>query len=673
MTPGEIVVSGGLWLALPIALAAGLLSFLSPCVLPLVPGYLGYVSGVARDDARRRSRMVAGVGALHRRVHAWSSSLFFVLAGTFGVFFLQYRDLLLRIGGVRDHPARARLHRAGHLAAAHHQAALAAAHRAARRAAARRRVRPRLDAVHRPDARGGQLPRRSTAATPAARCCIGLFYCLGLGIPFLLVALGFGWVGGSIAWVKRHIRAINIAGGVLLIAIGVLMVTRRLDLADVEPRGGDRGLWHRALTGPPITSTTTRRSAGRPPAAARPASATLRFFWRQLTSMRTALFLLLLLALAAVPGSLVPQRTSDPNGVLQFEQNDPETFEVLDNLGLFSTFTSPWFSAIYLLLFISLVGCVIPRTKHHFDAMRAPPAEDPRPARAAGRLHVARRPQVDAGVAIDEAAKLLKRQGYRVERYGDERVSAERGYLRETGNLVFHTALVGMLLTVGIGGGFGYTGQRVLVEGEPFTNVLASYDSFNPGRFFDETVLEPYSMRLDDFEAHYELDVHDRRLAPAGLHGEPQHPHARRRLDPGIPQGQLAAHGRRHRRLPARQRLRPGDHGARPRRRRRVQRTGAVPAARRQPAQPRRRQGARRPRPSRSRCTGFFYPDPIQLDDGTYTSFSPIDHGESLLTLVRLHRRPRPRRRRRRQRVHARPDRPDAARRAATGRRRRSS
>src|SRR4249920_3051673 len=93
-----------------------------------------------------------------------------------------------------------------------------------------------------------------------------------------------------------------------------------------------------------------------------------RFLWRQLTSMRTALFLLLLLALAAVPGSLVPQRTSDPNGVLQFEQNDPETFKVLDSLGLFSTFASPWFSAIYLLLFISLVGCIIPRTKHHFDA-----------------------------------------------------------------------------------------------------------------------------------------------------------------------------------------------------------------------------------------------------------------------------------------------------------------
>ena len=78
----------------------------------------------------------------------------------------------------------------------------------------------------------------------------------------------------------------------------------------------------------------------------------LRFLWRQLTSMRTALILLLLLALAAVPGSLVPQRTSDPNGVVQYQQQNPEGFKILDALGVFSTFSSPWFSAIYMLLFV---------------------------------------------------------------------------------------------------------------------------------------------------------------------------------------------------------------------------------------------------------------------------------------------------------------------------------
>jgi cytochrome c-type biogenesis protein len=223
VNPGEIVVSGGLWLAVPIALAAGLLSFLSPCVLPLVPGYLGYVSGVARDDARRRSRMVAGA-ALFIAGFTAVFMLFFVLAGTFGVFFVQYRDLLLRIGGVLiilmgvvfigqvtvlQRTIKPRWQpRTGLLGAPLLGIVFAVGWTPC--------IGPTLAAVGFLGAEGGNLPRA---------LLLGLFYCLGLGIPFLLVALGFGWVGGSIAWVKRHIRAINIAGGVLLIVIGVLMVS----------------------------------------------------------------------------------------------------------------------------------------------------------------------------------------------------------------------------------------------------------------------------------------------------------------------------------------------------------------------------------------------------------------------------------------------------------------
>ena len=230
----------------------------------------------------------------------------------------------------------------------------------------------------------------------------------------------------------------------------------------------------------------------------------LRFAWRQLTSMRTALLLLLLLALAAIPGSLVPQITSDPNGVIQYKRDNPGIAPVLDALGVFSTYSSVWFSAIYLLLFISLIGCVIPRTKHHWDAMRARPPKTPaRLERLPGFL--SEPTGADAETAIAEAERMLKRQGYRVERYGDS-VSAERGYLRETGNLVFHTALIGVLVAVGVGGGWGYTGQRVLVEGSAFANVLAGYDSFNPGRFFDESQLAPYSIALDDLEAVYEQE-----------------------------------------------------------------------------------------------------------------------------------------------------------------------
>jgi cytochrome c biogenesis protein len=207
----------------------------------------------------------------------------------------------------------------------------------------------------------------------------------------------------------------------------------------------------------------------------------LRFFWRVLTSMRTALFLLLLLAIAAIPGSLVPQVSSDPNGVVQYRAANPELSAVLDALGVFSTYTSVWFSAIYLLLFVSLIGCVIPRTKHHLQALRSRPPKTPaRLARLEG--FTTRETTADAATAV----------------------STERGYFRETGNLVFHTALIGVLVAVGVGGGFGYTGQRVVVEGYAFANTLASYDSFNPGRFFRESDLVPYSIALESFEAVYE-------------------------------------------------------------------------------------------------------------------------------------------------------------------------
>lgn len=262
----------------------------------------------------------------------------------------------------------------------------------------------------------------------------------------------------------------------------------------------------------------------------------LRFAWRQLTSMRTALLLLLLLAIAAIPGSLVPQRSSDPNGVVQYFADNPDLAPVLDSFQMFDVYTSVWFSAIYLLLFISLIGCIVPRTKHHFQALRARPPKTP--ARMSRLPAHTERPLVPAGrgvaeprletspadgvstsststaaeAAIERAAADLKKAGYRVERYdvrGAPSVSAERGYLRETGNLVFHAALVGVLVAVGIGGGFGFQGQRVIVEGQSFVNTLAAYDSFNPGRFFDDTSLTPYRLTLDELEAVYETENRD--------------------------------------------------------------------------------------------------------------------------------------------------------------------
>lgn len=256
----------------------------------------------------------------------------------------------------------------------------------------------------------------------------------------------------------------------------------------------------------------------------------LRWFWRQLTSMRVALILLLLLAVATIPGSLVPQRAADPNGVLQYQQDHPDLFKVLDAFPIqaFDVYSSVWFSAIYLLLFISLIGCVLPRIAHHWKALRGTPPRTPaRLQRMAGYSEqrisnpqaTPEERQEFAERAILEAEKLLRSQHYRVEiqrakssrrspSAGAEEisVSAERGYLRETGNLLFHIALVGVLVSVALGGMFSFNGQRVLVEGQSFVNQLIDYDSANSGTYFSPSKLEPFSMKLNDFEVDYITD-----------------------------------------------------------------------------------------------------------------------------------------------------------------------
>ncbi|MGB4136188.1 MAG: cytochrome c biogenesis protein ResB [Microbacterium sp.] len=238
----------------------------------------------------------------------------------------------------------------------------------------------------------------------------------------------------------------------------------------------------------------------------------LRWAWRQLTSMRVALVLLLVLAIAAIPGSIFPQRTADPNGVVKWKADNPDLFPVVDRLSLFDVYTSPWFSAIYLLLFLSLIGCIIPRIRHHLKALRAAP---PRTPARLSRLDDHRErvwdapadQRAEAARAIDVAQKQLRALGYRVARYDRGpvfSVSAERGYLRETGNLIFHIALVGVLIAVGLGGSFGYTGQRVVIEGGPFVNTPMDYSSLNRGRFVSEASMPPYRVTLDSFDVTYQ-------------------------------------------------------------------------------------------------------------------------------------------------------------------------
>ena len=246
----------------------------------------------------------------------------------------------------------------------------------------------------------------------------------------------------------------------------------------------------------------------------------LRWIWRQLTSMRTALILLLLLAAAAVPGSVFPQRSADPNGVTAYFDANPVIAPILDKIQLFDVYTSAWFSAIYILLFTSLIGCVLPRTAAHARALRLPPVETPRNLkRMPAYKAVALSAKKSQDVLLANAQTLLKKQGYRVALQGSGvtgSVSAERGYLRETGNLVFHLSLIGVLIAVGVGGGLSYSGQRVLVEGESFVNNLAGYDSFAPGTFFNESQLVPFSVRLDKFEVDFYRDKTLKNQANAG-------------------------------------------------------------------------------------------------------------------------------------------------------------
>ncbi|MGC0236512.1 cytochrome c biogenesis protein ResB [Arthrobacter sp. SD76] len=239
----------------------------------------------------------------------------------------------------------------------------------------------------------------------------------------------------------------------------------------------------------------------------------LRWAWTQLTSMRTALFLLLLLAVAAVPGSLFPQRPANPAVVTQYIKDNPDYGKLLDSLQLYDVYSSAWFSAIYLLLFISLIGCVVPRAIAHYKAMRSQPPRTPKRLSRLpeyGTLVIPASAGIPASDAIHGAAGVLRKRGYRVEVRDDDgarpSLGAERGFLKEVGNLVFHTSLIGVLVSVAIGGLFGYSGQRILVEGDTFVNTLVGYDQFNPGTNFQSSQLQPYSIQLDKFDITFDRE-----------------------------------------------------------------------------------------------------------------------------------------------------------------------
>lgn len=235
-----------------------------------------------------------------------------------------------------------------------------------------------------------------------------------------------------------------------------------------------------------------------------PVAETLRWAWGQLTSMRTALLLLFLLAVAAIPGSIIPQRNTEPIEVMDFKDRNPGWDRILEPLGFYDIYTSAVFSAVYLLLFASLIGCIIPRVGKYWAAVRKPP---PRLPARVERLPVVMTGSVlPIGVsrdALDRAATWLRSKRYRIRRT-DEGISAERGHLREAGNLVFHLSLVAVLAGLAWSNLWGFSGSAIVVEGRGFSNVITQYDDFNAGGMLDTDLLERFSVRIDEFHAEFE-------------------------------------------------------------------------------------------------------------------------------------------------------------------------
>ncbi len=225
-----------------------------------------------------------------------------------------------------------------------------------------------------------------------------------------------------------------------------------------------------------------------------------RFAWRQLTSMSTALILLLMLGIAAIPGSLLPQRTQNPIHVTRYFKDSPELAKWMDRFWLFDVYGSPWFSAIYILLFVSLIGCVLPRTIEHFQGARALPPATPKNL---SRLEHYQRWETN-GTELDAARAWFKKNRFRVLDSGGS-ISAEKGFTRETGNLFFHLALILILVGISVSSLFGMRGEAIINVGERFINNPTSYDSLTYGKLYGDSDLPTFILKVDKFTAKYNL------------------------------------------------------------------------------------------------------------------------------------------------------------------------
>ncbi|MCQ9351787.1 cytochrome c biogenesis protein ResB [Corynebacterium sp. 153RC1] len=236
--------------------------------------------------------------------------------------------------------------------------------------------------------------------------------------------------------------------------------------------------------------------------------------WHWLTSMRTALMLLFVLAVAAIPGALLPQRSLNESKVIEYIQANGKVAEIYDKLQLFDVFSSTWFTAIFTLLFFSLIGCIIPRSWDHYKAMKTPPVRAPKV--------LARMPHHGKGSVekpIDAVAEDIRGvlKGWHLAEYsphedraGARSFAAEKGYLREFFNLTFHLGLVGILVAVAVGKLWSYEGQVIIIasddpnQNSEFCNTAtANFDSFRAGALFDGTGLHPFCFVAHSFVADY--------------------------------------------------------------------------------------------------------------------------------------------------------------------------
>jgi cytochrome c biogenesis protein len=223
--------------------------------------------------------------------------------------------------------------------------------------------------------------------------------------------------------------------------------------------------------------------------------------WRTLRSMRTALLLLLVVAVASVFGSLVPQIGVNRAAVIDLFVERPTLARIYDAIGLFDVYGSWWFTLVYALLLISLTSCLLPRTRAAWRArrQRAQPVRELEGMRHFAEAALPGSPES----SLERARSVLRRRRFRVADAAPG-LAAEKGGTRESGSLLFHWSLFLILVGAVYGKGFGFSGQATIVEGETWTEAHASYDGPPvEGRFFEESMHTGLQVRVEDFDATY--------------------------------------------------------------------------------------------------------------------------------------------------------------------------